>query len=151
MFKIILYIEETSLYKIILSIIVNIPVVSHGGASKSVQNYHEVRSLLKSFLVQLSLEIVSSPCLSSFYFLLSQFVALVTWHQCNIVVSVPFIYVGNFLPYVNYMYAGRMSRFFATYEQRQTSFQFQFQFPKCRLYFNITVYNQNQNYLWTVL
>ena len=43
---------------------------------------------------------------------------------CNIIVSVPFVYVGNFPPYVNYMYTGRMSRFFATYEQRQTSFQF---------------------------
>ena len=26
----------------------------------------------------------------------------------------------------------------------------QFQFPKCRLYFNIAVYNQNQNSLWNV-
>ena len=43
-------------------------------------------------------------------------------------VSVPFINAGNFPPYVNYMYTGRMSRFFATYEQRQTSDQFQFQF-----------------------
>ena len=84
------------------------------------QNYHKVSSLPKS--------LYSSPCLSSFLFCPS-FVALVTWHQCNIMVNVPFIYAGNFPPYVNYMYTGRMSRFFATYEQRQTSFQFQFQFP----------------------
>ena len=32
------------------------------------------------------------------------------------------MYADNFPPYVNYMYTGRMSRFFATYEQRQTSF-----------------------------
>ena len=38
-------------------------------------------------------------------FILSSFVALVTWHQCNIIVSVPFIYVGNFPPYVNYILA----------------------------------------------
>ena len=51
-------------------------------------------------------------------------------------VSVPFIYAGNFPPYVNYMYtAGRKSRFFTTYEQRQTSFQFQFQFPKMQTLF----------------
>ena len=43
-----------------------------------------------------------------------------------------------------------MSRFFATYEQRQTSVQFQFQFLKCILYFNIAVYNWNPEYLWTV-
>ena len=126
------------------------PCISAKSQLQSWQNYHKVGSLLKSFLVQLSVEIVSSPCLSSFYFLLSQFVALATQHQCNIMVSVPFICAGNFPPYVNYIYTGRMSRFFATYEQGQTSFQFQFQFPKCRLYFNITVYNQNQNYFWTV-
>ena len=50
---------------------------------QSWQNYHEVSSLPKS--------LYSSPCLSSFYFLLSQFVALVTQHQHNIMVSVPFI------------------------------------------------------------
>ena len=65
-------------------------------------------------------------------------------YRCNIMVSVSFIYAGNFPPYVNYMYTGRMSSFFATYEQRQTSVQFQFQNA------DITVYNQNQNYLWTV-
>ena len=27
----------------------------------------------------------------------------------------------------------------------KTAISVQFQFPKCRLYFNITVYNQNQN------
>ena len=67
------------------------------------QNYHKVGSLPKSFLVQLSVEFVSSPCLSSFLFHPS-FVALVTQHQCNIMVSVPF-YIDNFPPYVNYILA----------------------------------------------
>ena len=49
------------------------PCVLAKSQLQSWQNYHEVSSLSKSFLVQLSLEIVSSPCLSSFYFLLSQF------------------------------------------------------------------------------
>ena len=54
---------------------------------------------------------------------------------CNIIVSVPFIYTGNFPPYVNFINCtGRMSRFFATYEQRQTSFQFQFQFQMQTLF-----------------
>ena len=39
---------------------------------------------------------------------------------CNIIVSVPF-YVGNFPPYVNYIYWQNV-QVLATYEQRQTSF-----------------------------
>ena len=70
-------------------------------------------------------------------------------YMCNIMVSVPFIYIGNFPPYVNYIFWQNV-QVLATYEQRQTSFQFQLQFPKCRLYFNITVYNQNQNHFCTV-
>ena len=49
-------------------------------------------------------------------------VALVTWHQCNIIVSVPFIYAGNFPPYVNFILYWQNVQVLATYEQRQTSF-----------------------------
>ena len=63
-------------------------------------------------------------------------------------VSVPFIYASNFPPYVNYMYTGRMSRFVATYEQRQTSFQFQFQ--NADFISTLQFTTKNQNYPWTV-
>ena len=65
-------------------------------------------------------------------------------------VSVPFIYAGNFPPYVNYMYTVRMSKCFATYEQRQTSFWFQFQFENADFISTLQFTTKNQNYLWTV-
>ena len=55
------------------------PVVLAQSQLQSWQNYHKVGSLSKSFLVSVPL------------FCFVSVVALVTWHQCNIIVSVPFI------------------------------------------------------------
>ena len=124
-------------YESLLLVIINIPVVSHGWASKLTRLPRGRQPFEKFSLSEFLL------------FCFVSVVALVTWHQCNIIVSVPF-YVGNFPPYVNFILILAECPGSLLLMNRDKHHLVQFQFPKCRLYFNITVYNQNQNYPWTV-